>query len=440
MSSEASTGSFSDQLHDLWRTRPVRLPKQGPIAGVAAGIGHRYQVDPVLVRIAFVISSVFGGAGIILYLAGWLLLSKPGDQVSPAESLLGRGRTSQSRTKTVVLVVALVIALSTGDLVYQGPFGVGMSGSVFISFALMLGGLWLLYQRQPVPPPLPASVTQTIAGYPVAPLHTAQAGAYPPPAYSPYTTLPDHYEPSPDPGSPDNAGRSRHSQADPTPPAWDPLGVAPFAWDLPEPAAPPEPPVERPRHRVRFTSVILGNAVLAAAAAAAVSSAVGSDYLTPARIGAISLAVIGVGLVLGAFLRRGYGLLVVTFPLLGFVVLASIAGPLDWDESKFGEHVWAPTSMSGLADVYEGTAGDFTLDLTRLDLTENREVRIDGKFGKYSVIVPENMNVRSDCSVSVGEASCIGAGHVDGGRDGADGPILTVKMDNKFGEVSVERG
>lgn len=185
-----TTGSFSDQLHDLWRTRPLRLPQQGHVAGVAAGIGQRYRVDPVLVRVAFVVSTIFGGAGIILYIASWLLLSKPGDQVSPAESLIGRGRSSQSGTKTVVLVVALAIALST-----IGPIGFGMGGSVVLSFALMLGGLWLLYQRQPVPPELPASVAQAAPGYPVTTFQTAQANAYPPPAYSPYTRLPDHYEP-----------------------------------------------------------------------------------------------------------------------------------------------------------------------------------------------------------------------------------------------------
>jgi len=436
-----TTGTFSDQLHDLWRTRPLRLPQQGHIAGVAAGIGHRYRVDPILVRVAFVVSTIFGGAGIILYLAGWLVLSKPGDQVSPAESLLGRGRSSQSGTKTVVLVVALAIALST-----IGPIGFGMGGSVLLSFALMLGGLWLLYQREPVPPALPPIVTQTTAGYPVTSFQTAQA-AYPPPAYSPYTRLPDHYEPEPAPAEKSTGGTTdadtgaSTDSTSPTPPAWDPLGVAPFAWDLPEPARTAEPPAELPRKpRSRFTSVVLGLAVLAAAAAVAVSTAVGSEWLSPARIGAISLAVIGVGLVLGSFLRRGYGLLVVTFPLLGFVVLASIVGPLNWDESKVGEHVWTPTSLPELAPVYEGTAGDFTLDLTHLDLTTNREVRIDGKVGNYTVIVPQNMNVQTDCSVTVGDKNCIGDGFVDGGADGTAGPVLNLKIHNKVGEVRVYRG
>jgi phage shock protein PspC (stress-responsive transcriptional regulator) len=82
---------FNDQLQYLWRTRPVRLPRQGPIGGVAAGFGHRYGVDPVLIRVAFVVSTIFGGAGIVLYLAAWLLLPAAGDQVSPAQGQLGKG-------------------------------------------------------------------------------------------------------------------------------------------------------------------------------------------------------------------------------------------------------------------------------------------------------------------------------------------------------------
>ncbi len=149
---------------------------------------------------------------------------------------------------------------------------------------------------------------------------------------------------------------------------------------------------------------------------------------------------IGVGLLLGAFLRRGYGLLVVGFPLAGFVVLASIVGPLNWDESRVGERTWTPRSMAELAPVYEGTAGDFTLDLRQLPLTESRDVRVDGKLGNYTVIVPQNMDVRTDCSVVLGSTDCIGDAAVDGGADGVGGPVLNLKVDNKAGEVRVYRG
>lgn len=43
------------------------------VAGVAGGIGERLGVDPVFVRVSFVALSFAGGAGIILYLLGWIV-------------------------------------------------------------------------------------------------------------------------------------------------------------------------------------------------------------------------------------------------------------------------------------------------------------------------------------------------------------------------------
>ncbi|WP_068274975.1 PspC domain-containing protein, partial [Aldersonia kunmingensis] len=378
-----ATTTFGDQLADLWRTRPVRLPDRGPIAGVAAGIGYRYGVDPVLVRIAFVVSTIFGGAGLVLYLAGWLLLNDARQEYSRAEALMTgrRGRHSGSG-KTVVLIIALCIAVGT-----MGPVGISLGGSGLISTALMLTGLWLLYQRRPLPPPLPTGSTESQSRHFGRPGfgRGCGPGSYGPAwqgaqtEYGPYTYLPHHYEPSrttqsatktdavetPEPAPTDEPPqratvsedvaptaeptaepqRSESSQPPPAaaspfapfgetttaePPSWDPLGVAPFAWDLPEPAPSRQPETIVPtRPRSRFTSVVIGLAILAAAGCGAAAAA-GADWFTPARVGAIALAVVGIGLLIGAFLRRGYGLLIVTAPLLGFVVLASIVGPIEF--------------------------------------------------------------------------------------------------------------
>lgn len=486
--------TFHEQLYDMWRTRPVRLPAQGHIAGVAAGIGVRYGVDPVLIRVAFVVSTIFGGAGIVLYLACWLLLSRAGDETSPAESLFGRGRSSDSGTKTVVLLVALAIAMSA-----FGPVGVGSGGSGFISMVLMLGGLWLLYQRQPVPPPLPTTgypnagypnAGYPAPGYPGADFSGRPFTGAPNPGtdpqstysdpyanqqYGPYTRLPDAYVPGPppvsarsegpatkvegagtesdpesDPAHPaGGSGSTDHSttisadrpeavigQPVPTPPLWDPLGVAPFAWDLPEPA--PAAPLAQPgRRHSRITTTVLGLAVMAAAVAGAVAVGLDSQWLTPARIGAIALVVIGLGLLIGAFLHRGHGLLVVTGPLIGFVVLASIVGPID--TSDWGNREWTPLSTADIRSEYSGRMGNLSLDLRRVDLTENKTVDVNGRFGNIEVIVPPNMNVRNDCSIRFGEAHCLPEG-LDGGRDGTAGPVLTLNVTNEFGNVEVRRG
>ncbi|GAA4477912.1 PspC domain-containing protein [Rhodococcus olei] len=472
-----TTATFSEQLTKLWRTRPVRLPRQGPVAGVAAGIGHRYDVDPVLVRVAFVVSTLFGGVGIVLYLACWLLLPRAGDQSSAAEAMLGRGHSSESGTKTIVLAVALLIAATT-----IGPIGVGLGGSGLISLALMLGGLWMLYQRRPEPPAMPPGTDPWFGLAPPTPGHPPAAGpfgGYTAPGV--FTTLPKTYEPSattPDTATPpeptvtpaepatpmdgfrgQGAGsappRNTESSSDTGmftgsgpqtpgaadgPPAWDPLGVAPFAWDLPEPTPAATPaPLPRTRPKSRLTTVVLGLAILASVAAWALGAATDWEWMSPGRIGAVGLAVIGVGLIVGAFLRRGYGLLVVTGPLVGFVVLASLVGPVDWSSQNVGSRTWAPMTVAEIAPEYSGQLGDFTLDLRGVTLTEDRTVTINSGVGSFTVLVPENMNVVNHCSIAVGDVNCLPEG-LSGGADGTAGPVLTLDMTGRMGDLEVHRG
>jgi len=66
------------------------------LAGVAAGLARYFGVDVTIVRIAFVVLTVVGGAGIPLYLAGLLLIPDEGSDQSIAgaiiESLQNRNR------------------------------------------------------------------------------------------------------------------------------------------------------------------------------------------------------------------------------------------------------------------------------------------------------------------------------------------------------------
>ena len=53
------------------RRTALRRPVQDSVvAGVAAGLARYFGVDPTIVRIAFVVLTIVGGAGIPLYLAG----------------------------------------------------------------------------------------------------------------------------------------------------------------------------------------------------------------------------------------------------------------------------------------------------------------------------------------------------------------------------------
>ena len=79
------------------RRTALRRPVQDSVvAGVAAGLARYLGVDVMIIRLAFVVLAIAGGAGIPLYLAGLLLIPEEGSEVSIAGSLTGSLR-SRSR-------------------------------------------------------------------------------------------------------------------------------------------------------------------------------------------------------------------------------------------------------------------------------------------------------------------------------------------------------
>jgi phage shock protein PspC (stress-responsive transcriptional regulator) len=71
------------------RRTALRRPVHGSVvAGVAAGLARYLGVDVMIIRLAFVVLTIAGGAGIPLYLAGLLLIPEEGSEVSIAGSLL----------------------------------------------------------------------------------------------------------------------------------------------------------------------------------------------------------------------------------------------------------------------------------------------------------------------------------------------------------------
>ena len=66
------------------------------LAGVAGGVAQYFGVDAMIVRIAFVVLTLFGGAGIPLYLAGLLLIPDEGSDQSIAGALI---ESLQSRSR-----------------------------------------------------------------------------------------------------------------------------------------------------------------------------------------------------------------------------------------------------------------------------------------------------------------------------------------------------
>jgi len=56
--------------------RLYRSPDDRVVAGVCGGLGEYFSIDPVLVRIVWIVLSLAGGAGLLLYILAWILVPR----------------------------------------------------------------------------------------------------------------------------------------------------------------------------------------------------------------------------------------------------------------------------------------------------------------------------------------------------------------------------
>src|SRR4051794_5614036 len=89
-----------DQVRDLGRLRRSRTDRK--VAGVAGGLARHLDVDPLILRVAFVVLVFFGGAGLIVYGACWLLVPEDGDEKAPFNL--------DERTRAVALMIVGAVA------------------------------------------------------------------------------------------------------------------------------------------------------------------------------------------------------------------------------------------------------------------------------------------------------------------------------------------
>ena len=113
-----------DDIRDLARIRRSRANRK--VAGVAGGLGRHLDIDPVILRVAFVVLTFFGGVGLLLYVALWLLL--PDDGKDWAKIKLDR------RSRTVALVMVGILALV---LLFSHGWWGGGGGFFFVSLVVV---------------------------------------------------------------------------------------------------------------------------------------------------------------------------------------------------------------------------------------------------------------------------------------------------------------
>jgi phage shock protein C len=107
------------------------------IAGVCGGIGRYLGVDPVLIRIAFVVLAIAGGSGFLLYILSWILMPEE----RPGEDL---GETQPSSGESMRLIVGGTL-IAVGVILLLG-FSLPRIGKYLWPLALIAVGVAVIVQ------------------------------------------------------------------------------------------------------------------------------------------------------------------------------------------------------------------------------------------------------------------------------------------------------
>ncbi len=155
---------MSPQSKRLYRSRTNSV-----IAGVCGGFAEYLDIDPTLVRIVMVLLTIFGGWGILLYIAA-LIIVPLNPSTTAAEGSTQR-ETDPSAIKiigiTMVVIGFFVLFINLDFFSFRQI--TRFIWSYLFPAALIGAGIYILMRRkesepdQPPPPP-PAETTDTSAG------------------------------------------------------------------------------------------------------------------------------------------------------------------------------------------------------------------------------------------------------------------------------------
>lgn len=434
--------------------RWTRRPTDRWFAGVASGLADGLDVEPWVMRLGFVVATMVGGVGVLLYAFLWWLLPRRDLPDSVAQRMAKRFPGAPTWLGVGLLVVGVM--LFAGQLGWWRPS---------LVFAFLLIGLGVLLFRgsgtEALPPP-----------------------GSPPPG-------PSEELPGEDPFLPTQPVQSVERPAAPSPPQdarerWF-LGLVGGALalgllamvrlmqqgDLQDIGGEVALLIlagvllvaglivrrRQPKERGRsFLSPLAIGVALLALGIAALLDLVGALSLTVGGGFALVLLVLGAGLCVGAWYGRARWLILPAIVLAPVALLATVITiPLD---QGFGDRSFAVTRADQLPASYAIAGGTLIVDLTKLPPgIDPASISAEVGAGTLQIIVPEGAYVSVTGDVGIGTYQVVGLerrkhylvyrdersrGGVDLTIDdtiegpGADRPIQ-LSVHASAGEVRIER-
>lgn len=351
------------------------------LAGVAGGIARRLDIPAWVVRAAFIVLTVGGGFGVALYIAFWLLVPRD-DELEPlARTMLERVQGGSGWVGVILIGVGVAIAAGSVGFI-RGDLAV----------AVFLGVVGVLLYRGELGRGADSAASN--------PGENTGEGAPPPPA----TT----------------AGALVDTPAGTT--------------VVERPRPPAQPPSILGRLTMAVTLIALG--VLAW-----FDYALASFDPTPRHYFGLALGLVGLALVVGSWVGRARGLIILGIVLIPALAAAPLA-ELDF-RSGVGQRTIAPDAVGELQGAYELSMGEMVVDLRRVDFS-GHDVALDVQvgIGSLRVIVPPEVGLDATGEVGVGEVSVFGASSGGFGRqmdaDRAGDGHLTLDARTGMGEVIID--
>lgn len=375
------------------------------VAGVGGALAHRWRIDPILVRVGFVVLCLFGGLGLMVYGVGWLLLPDADGQIH-GEEILG-GRFTPGAVGGLVVLLIGIFSIGPVWAVGDGP----SVGGLIALASLVLVILLLLHAFGVIGND---SGTSSRVGGRVDLTKRGSAGS---------------------------AGTHTWQVASPSAPHGTPVVSQPV--DPPNPPQAPKPLKQSPPRRrgpgTAGTTLATGLALLVAGAVVASRDALPTGTDVDAVAWAAVLGVLALTLVVVGLSGRRSGGIGWLAAIAAVVALVNgLAGGTS--ERFFDDATWTPTVLNADGATFQLATGSAVLDLTDLDVAASAsavpELDADVSIGELKVLVPDDLAVELDTAVGLGDLSGAPEG---GSRIGATGPVdLVLNLNVGIGDLEIE--